>query len=195
MSLDSVSPDPQWFYSSLAQVGSAFVGFLGGFFILRLQTYSQEWRDARLEINRLYSSWNSTQRTLEKLGSAAGERNVDAEQSLLARRDDVARQLAPLIDRRTNAAFPRELLVMAVLLVLLLGGGVVAPLLALPRPAEAEKVIYLAVVAGLFVVMGVAMLLLALGSLKNLRAPLPQQHKSWAEILEVETGGAGSTAS
>ncbi len=195
MSLDSVSPDPQWFYSSLAQVGSAFVGFLGGFFILRLQTYSQEWRDVRLEINRLYSSWNSTQRTLEKLGSAAGERNVDAEQSLLARRDDVARQLAPLIDRRTNAAFPRELLVMAVLLVLLLGGGVVAPLLALPRPAEAEKVIYLAVVAGLFVVMGVAMLLLALGSLKNLRAPLPQQHKSWAEILEVETGGAGSTAS
>lgn len=195
MSLGPVSPDPQWFYSSLAQVGSAFVGFLGGFFILRLQTYSQEWRDVRLEINRLYSSWNSAQRTLEKLASPTGESNVDVEQSLLARRDDVARQLAPLIDRRTNAAFPRELIVMAVLLLLLLGGGVVAPLLALPRPAETEKVIYLSVVAGLFVVMGIAMLALALSSLKNLRAALPQQHKSLAEILETETGPPGSTVS
>jgi hypothetical protein len=37
--------DPGWFYSSLAQVTAAIVGFLGGFVILRLLDFTKEWRE------------------------------------------------------------------------------------------------------------------------------------------------------
>ncbi len=182
------TPDPQWFYSSVAQVSSAFVGFLGGFFILRLQTYSQEWRELRLEIERLSRVIAVTQAASRRLRREVGNRSPAAaaadastptdepsadEVQMQRRRTDALRELPTLLDRRASATFPFELTLMAILLFLLLLGGVGAPLLALPRPGIHEKLVYLLGVGGLFLALGTSMLVLALISFRRLKKDLP----------------------
>ena len=192
-------PDSVEFYSSVAQISSAFVGFLGGFFILRLQTYSQEWRDLRLEIERLTAVIEATQAASRRLQreapgslvptvlphapSSALEQSTMAQVEQLQRREvDALRELRPLLHRRSHAIFPLELTLMAVLLLLLLVGGVGAPLLELPDPAIGEKIVYLVVVGGLFLALGTSMLVLALISWNRLRKPLPS---AGADSLEA----------
>jgi hypothetical protein len=49
--------DPSWFYSSIAQSTAALVGFVGGFYIFRLQTYLSEWAAATRSLEALQQRW------------------------------------------------------------------------------------------------------------------------------------------
>jgi hypothetical protein len=164
---------------------------LGGFFILRLQTYSQTWRELRLEIERLTSVVEATQTAIDKLyqkvespfeivsdgdisrGARPDETTSSQFWELKRRRDDALRELRPKLHLSVHATFPVELTLMAGLLLLLLLTGVGAPLMALPRPPAGEKLVYVCLVGGLFVALGCSMMVLALASWKRLRSPLP----------------------
>jgi hypothetical protein len=143
--------EPQWFYSSLAQVSAGLVGFLGAFLLVRLSAYIAEWRTARTALLRLQREWSAAQRELKDCppanAAAARMREADAWDDL--RQAD---------DERRGAHFPAELVGTLGILGLLLIVGALVPLLALPGPSTGEQVAYLVPVAALVVVAGAVMI-------------------------------------
>lgn len=168
----SVTSDPTAFYSGVAAVASSFVAFLGGFFVLRLQTYAQEWRDLRLEIDRLLRVEDKTRKAIEPLDGH--EHPIPSSDSSVLnevkrRNEEALRSLAPLLHRRESAGFPFEILVQFILLTVLTLLGVWTPLLLLPAPGQHEKVVLLGPVVALVMVLWLVMIGVAWLALRSLK--------------------------
>ena len=146
--------DPQWFYSSLAQVSAGLVGLLGGFLLVRLSSYIAEWRTARTTLLRLQRDFHAAERAallLRVQGSPQERREVSERESaawyaLMTAHSD-----------RAAASFPSELVVTLVVLAGLLAAGVLAPLVALGAPGTTEQVTYVAIIALLVAGVGLVM--------------------------------------
>ena len=151
--------DAQWFYSSLAQVSAALIGLLGGFLLVRLSSYIAEWRDARGRLLRLEREWRTATAATLRAQAAGG-----AAREAREREDDAWYALRVAADEREAARFPRELVVTLVVLAALLVTGVLAPLLALGAPGNAEQGAYVAVIAVLVVGVGLVMTAAAVGA-------------------------------
>lgn len=165
--------DSTGFYSGVAQVASSFVGFLGGFFVIRLQNYAQEWRELRLEIERLSIVHESTTGAYSQPaagGASSHETRVLAD--LSRRNEDALRELAPLLYRREHSRFPGELVVQSVLLVLLTALGVWVPLSLLDGPSSAKKMLILGPVILIVMILWVAMFIVAVTAWRRLRKPV-----------------------
>lgn len=133
---------PQWFYSSLAQVTAALVGFIGGFLLLRLLEVMREWKTLLDRLQDRQSKWSRAERlewhydqTHEsKLGPYQGEKlrlNNDTSDSWSA--------LYDTLQERSAAKMPVELLASlgAVTTIALVFG--LGPLLALDHPSFSER--------------------------------------------------------
>lgn len=153
-----MTSDPQWFYSSLAQVSAGLVGLLGGFLLVRLSSYIAEWRDRRTTLLRLEREWRAaTAATLRRQATGDAARREARE-----REEDAWYSLRVAADERETARFPGELVVTLAVLAALLGAGVVAPLVALGAPGNTEQVAYVAAIALLVVGVGLVMTVAAL---------------------------------
>ena len=157
--------DPDAFQATVAQVASGLLGFLGGFFVVRVQNYAQEWRELRLEIERLARIQAATMEALG--GSRADDPGIDR---LLERNEESIRSLAPLVHRRVNASIPLEIVIQLVVLIALTIFGVWQPLLMMSSPSELEKVKVLGPVVFLVMVSWLAMVTIAWLALRRLRA-------------------------
>lgn len=137
---------PQWFYSALAQVTAAIVGFIGGFLLLRLLELLREWRTLTERLEDRQARWSHAE-FLERqydqiheaeIGPYKGERlKLSNDQS--ASWSD----LYKAIQERELVKMPRELLwalatVTVIALVFALG-----PLLVLDAPSILERASWL----------------------------------------------------
>lgn len=138
--------EPQWFYSSLAQVTAAIVGFVGGFLLLRLLEVMRDWGSLLDKLQHRQSQWShaeSQERQYDqihppKIGPFTGERlrlTNDESQAW----DD----LYGTIQERSLATMPRELLfsLAAVTLIAILFS--LGPLLFLDHPDLLERSLWL----------------------------------------------------
>ena len=148
--------DPQWFYSSLAQVSAGLVGLLGGFLLVRLSSYIAEWRDRRTALLRLEREWHAAERAALRT-TARDTTTREAAREARERTEDAWFALRVAADERETARFPGELVLTLVVLAALLASGVVAPLVALGAPGNTEQVVYVAVIALLVVGVGLVM--------------------------------------
>jgi hypothetical protein len=147
------SSDPGWFYSSLAQVTAALVGFLGGFLILRLLTLMEGWRTllGRLAQTDVDWRWKRTANETEVRGTRSGVPiHVRAEEERLWF------ELQRLMREKDQASIPKAIWRGVALLGLLSLVGIAWPLMALDAPAGSTRALMLAVclvlVAGLLAV-------------------------------------------
>ena len=110
--------EPSWFYSSLAQVTAAIVGFLGGFIILRLLGFMSEWRETADGIRTTGAAWNAKRKELDR---AEGDPNTTP--AIESEIDRLWGELVRLLTRRDAARFPRvvSLLTLGMLLMTAVG--------------------------------------------------------------------------
>lgn len=111
-------PDPQWFYSSMAQVSGAIVGVFGAALIVRIQARRSDWRSTRTKL----------QVELHKINRKKGQgRSGDISEVTRGRVEDLVGELR-------EARFPSELWALVGFIIALLVGGVFFPLLFLEKP-------------------------------------------------------------
>ena len=152
--------DPQWFYSSLAQVTAALVGFLGSFLLLRMQTYIGEWRSQLILLQERQRQWRYAQgeygqHRLQIYRKAMKEKAAppDPDRAIERPAEEAWRELSALIARRNAEQFPTELTWLLAGLGVVLATGIVAPLVALGEPSNGEQRWYVGLLA-LFVALG-----------------------------------------
>lgn len=137
---------PEWFYSSLAQVTGAIVGFLGGFLLLRLLEVMREWQSLQERLGERQTRWSrahSRERAYDqvhppKLGPFTGER-LKLSNDL----SDAWSDLYEVIEERRRARLPADLLWSLALVTLIAFSFALGPLLALEEPSATERVLWL----------------------------------------------------
>ena len=165
-------PDPSWFYSSVAQATAALVGFAGAFMLLRLQENTTRWRTAADQLFELQREWIGADvivsqqegeywKRVEKMGAERTHPREFVDPVLERQRDDAWRRLRPLLDRRDQDQFPRELSYLLLVLGLLFMVGCVVPLMLLGAPSTTAQTSVLTPIVVLLLVTGVLMIMLA----------------------------------
>ena len=130
--------DPGWFYSSLAQVTAAIVGFLGGFVILRLLDFTKEWRETADDIATTRAAYYAKHRELASAkGSGHGTAAIDSEI------DRLWGELVRLLRRRDAARFPSVVDRLTYALLALTAVGIIWPLLTLGGPGNGTQLTFL----------------------------------------------------
>jgi len=130
--------DPGWFYSSLAQVTAAIVGFLGGFVIVRLLDFIKEWRETADGLVTTRALYNAKQRepdTAKETGHHASPIESDV--------DRLWGELVRLLRRRDAARFPSVVNRLTFGLLALTAVGILWPLLALEGPSNGRQLAFL----------------------------------------------------
>ncbi len=180
--------DPAWFYSSLAQVTAAFIGFVGGFIFLRLQQIFAGWRDLALRLQAAQMAWITARRNIRK--------RTEANIAVLPEMDTEVRrtwvELWFILKQRQIASLPRNLGLWVVLLLALSIVGIIGPLIALQEPVLSTRVVFLVPWSALvlsFVLLGYAQARTFLSRLKSV-AILPSTQK---EFDREEQSGKGVT--
>lgn len=148
-----MSVEPEWFYSSLAQVVAALSGFIGGFLLLRLLDTMREWNGLKERLRQLQIAWNRAHHKNESyreqderhFGPFTGER-LEASQAETAAWGD----LYQAIQDSRAAMMPGELTLAIVGVAFLALGGTLGPLFFLPAPAVGDKVPWLLAVGVVF---------------------------------------------
>lgn len=130
--------DPGWFYSSLAQVTAAIVGFLGGFVILRLLDFMSEWRETADDIVTTRSAFYAKRTELET-AKERGHLTTAIESDI----DRLWGELVRLLRRRDAAQFPRVVNRLTAGLLVLTSVGIILPLLALEGPSNGRQLAFL----------------------------------------------------
>jgi hypothetical protein len=132
------APDPSWFYSSLAQVTAAIVGFLGAFVILRLLDFINEWRETGDSIVTTRAAFYAKHKEL------AAAKKTGRETATIE--SDIARlwgELVRLLTRRNAAAFPSVVNRMTIALLALTAAGILWPLISLSGPSNLTQLFFL----------------------------------------------------
>ena len=162
------SPDTDVFFSTVATVTSALVGFLGGFFVMRLQTFAEEWRSLRSELAHHDSRDQDIDTVLgpSERGRLSPEHIARLEASKLA----LDERYVALVEQRRQARMPAEIPVQLVLLLGLVACGVIVPLLVISGPSDSTRVTIIVPVVALLLVMWAAMFAIAWKALRRLRA-------------------------
>ncbi len=156
---------------AVSAAASAFVAFLGGFFVVRLQTYSQEWTELRLDLHATDRRTKVVREDLRRLADdPAHERDELAGEMEVA---ELLRTLAVLHARRDEAHFPQEILFQFGMLVALTACCVIWPIALLPAPSGGMKIWFLSALVVLILVLWVGMLLIARHSLSRLKNERP----------------------
>lgn len=156
------------FYSAVSAATSSFVAFLGGFFVLRLQNYAQEWSELRRQIVNV----NRSLQMAKSRADTAGTSTQGDPAEPLREVHDHQRTLAALLLARQDATFPFEIAVQFVLLTLLAWIGVVVPLQNLGGPSPDAKWEILAPVVALVLLLWIFMLGVASVALYRLKRGL-----------------------
>lgn len=172
------SPDPGWFYSSLAQVTAALVGFMGGFVILRLVAFMSEWRESADRIRTTGAAYHA-----KRAEWAKAEGNPTTTPAIEYEQDRLWNELIQLLTRRDAARFPRVISWLAAGLLVLAGVGIAWPLVELEGPSNLKQWAFL-------IPWALVMLLVALGiaweAFRALRS-LRQTRLSEGSEAEYET--------
>ncbi len=157
--------DPAWFFSSLAQVTGAIVGFAGGFLILRLQGYITDWERllARLETGQ--TQWLLTTDRYHTI-----ERGDVWDHQLSIEKNQRWAELMRAQRELDDARMPAELVVAGILLIGLVAVGIVWPLLALGAPTNGAQISYLSPWGLLILAVGGVMFWRANSALSRLRS-------------------------
>lgn len=165
---------PQWFYSSLAQVTAAIVGFVGGFLLLRLLEVMRDWSALGDELRERQKRWSGAdhrERAYDqahelKLGPFTGERlKLSNDES------DAWSDLYETIQAQRATKMPTDLLWSLGLVALIAFAFALGPLLALTHPSFWERLIWL---AGLATALGALVALL--------RATVRARYKALQEV-------------
>ena len=150
--------EPQWFFSSLAQVTAAIVGFLGGFLLLRLLEMMREWRTIEQRLRERQKVWSRAHWINEqmrdedhKLGPFTGERLQVSRNETHAWGD-----LYETIKEWQAIAIPREVKYALGGLMILALGGTLGPLLALRAPSLFTRTIWLGLWAVVFIALSLS---------------------------------------
>lgn len=141
---------PQWFYSSLAQVTAAIVGFVGGFLLLRLLEVMREWSALSDRLGERQRRWSRAQHREDqydqihemKTGPYKGERLRLANEV-----SDAWSDLYETIQEQRGAKMPSDLLWSLGLIVLVAYAFALGPLLALDHPGLVERGVWLGALA------------------------------------------------
>jgi preprotein translocase subunit Sss1 len=156
--------DPGWFYSSLAQVTAAIVGFLGGFIIVRLVGFMSEWRGTADQIGTTGAAYNAKRNEKAKAqGNPATTPGIEYDE------DRLWNELVRLLRRRDRAEFPRVVKWLALGLLALTGVGIVWPLVELQGPRDLRQWAFLVPWAIVVLLAAFAIAVEALRSLKSLK--------------------------
>jgi hypothetical protein len=151
---------PQWFYSSLAQVTAAIVGFVGGFLLLRLLEVIRDWSGLVDRLRERQTRWaraDHRERAYDqvhelKLGPFTGERlELSNDES------ETWSDLYETIQEQRATKMPTDLLWSLGLVTLIAFAFALGPLLALDHPSFYERLIWL---AGLATALGALVALL-----------------------------------
>lgn len=132
------SADSSWFYSSFSQVTGAIVGFVGGFLILRLQTYITDWGQLLARLESGQTQWALTS---DRFHTVEGGEEWHPELSV--EKNQHWADLMRALRERDRARMPTELLAGGLLLLVLLVVGVLWPLMALDAPSDRRKIEFL----------------------------------------------------
>jgi len=157
-------PNPGWFYSSLAQVTAAIVGFLGGFIILRLTGFMSEWRETADTITTISAAYHAKRNEKKRAqGDPATTPGIESEE------DRLWSELVRLLKRRDRAEFPRVVKWLAGGLLALTAVGIVWPLVALDGPSNLEQSTFLVSWSLVVLLVGFGIASEALRSLTSLK--------------------------
>jgi hypothetical protein len=178
-----VTNDPAWFYSSLAQVTAAIVGFLGGFLIIRLTSLMSEWRTLMSRLETSQRAWVSVNQTIKRIRPT---HPIDIE----ADRERLWYEVMGAVGEQNTARLPREMAVWGIALGILAASGIVWPLIALGAPTNSLQVDFLvpwAVVLLAFVGLMYRRAVDALRELKSVPLWSPVRSKYDEEIEYTES--------
>lgn len=152
--------DPAWFYSSLAQATAALVGFVGGFYIYRLQGYISDWTTAARELTSQQVRWLAAHRDVRREQTVHA---ADAGDGLRSRteaeriEDNLWADLRRHLDAQDSTVFPAELGWLGLGLAALFVVGCVIPLMWLGEPSNIEQFGFVLPVTLLVVAIGAYM--------------------------------------
>jgi hypothetical protein len=163
----SSSPDTDVFFSTVATVTSALVGFLGGFFVMRLQAFAEEWRKLQFELARYDREDRDIASALAR--SKVSGRGSGETERLEAAKHSLDQRYMALLAQRMRARMPAEVPVQLVLLLGLVACGVIVPLLAISGPSSSLRVEVIVPVVALLLIMWAAMFGIAWNALRRLR--------------------------
>lgn len=142
--------EPQWFYSSLAQVTAAIVGFVGGFLLLRLLEVMREWSALTDRLRERQTRWSraSQRRDQYDQGRSPERGPFEGERLKLSYEEsDAWSDLYQAIQEQRASKMPNELLWSLGLVTVVAFLFALGPLIALDAPGIVERAIWLAALA------------------------------------------------
>jgi hypothetical protein len=158
------------FYSAVAAVASTLIGFLGGFFVMRLQAFAEEWRNLKFQLDRVGREHDDIARARARLEQEPPHSKSRVELNRLAGASQLAHEkYAPLLIQKARARMPLEIPIQFALLLILTVVGVWRPLWLLSGPTQTERVWIIAPVVGLIFILWSAMFVIALRALQLLK--------------------------